>query len=160
MPDTVTSQPRIFAYPAAAGMVIAVTGTFLPWFRSGEVLRDSYAAAALAHRFGIAGEPISGALARAWIGVPMLGALCAGLLVLGVFRTAAAATATLAVIVGTVAVAALVEAGGGVTGTTVSGPLVTTTGMTLALLGALGVLGTIRRGGRAVRRTGRAGVRP
>ncbi|WP_199432195.1 hypothetical protein [Qaidamihabitans albus] len=152
---------RVCASLAVLGLVVAVAGTFLPWFHSGEMERGSYEAAALLAHFDLVRNAFAGAALRGWVAMPLLAAGCVALYALRLPRTAAAATTVLSILVGTVAVLTLVQGGGegatGAVGVSATGPLTTTTGMILALLGALGVLGTLSRAGAT---TGRAGVRP
>ncbi|PXY22397.1 hypothetical protein [Prauserella muralis] len=141
----------------AAGLLTAVAGTFLPWLRSGAAERNSYQAVGIAEQLVLRDDALAGALLRAWLTVPLLAVACVGLLVLGWRRTGAALAAVLALLVGTVGVVVLVQGPGAseVVGVTPTGPAVTSAGMTIALLGALTVLGTARRDDQD---TGRAGV--
>jgi len=72
----------------AAGLLTMVVGTFLPWLRSGEVRRNSYASFGVLRRLiGFHGVPE--ALVRGW---PLLGAACALVVVVaaaGLLRAAA-----------------------------------------------------------------------
>ncbi|EHR51035.1 hypothetical protein SacmaDRAFT_2795 [Saccharomonospora marina XMU15] len=152
---------RVFAGTCVAGLAVASVGTFLPWFSSGGIERDSYQAAALADSLALVNNPLVGLLLRGWVGVPLLSAVCVGLFALGFLRVAALTTLPLAALVGTVSVLTIVQAAdaAGQVSVTTTGPATTTTGMTTATLGALGVL--VSYWGRRDRRgaeTGRAGV--
>ncbi|NIH80878.1 hypothetical protein [Amycolatopsis viridis] len=136
--------------PAAAslGLALVVTGTFLPWFRSGSVSRSSYAAAGLADRLALLDHPLAGPALRAWVAVPAAAAVCLVLFVCGVARTAATVAALLAITGGTIALLATVQSGGtaSVVSVSLSGPLTTLGGSALALAGALGTFITARAG--------------
>ncbi|WP_208026094.1 hypothetical protein [Amycolatopsis acidicola] len=122
------------------GLAVLLAGTFLPWFHSGNVQRHSYQAAGLAGRLSLLHNGFAAAMLRGWIAVPLLAALCAGLLVLGFRRTGATLTTLFAISVGTIALLALVQSGGGLVGITATGPATTLAGAVVALAGALGGL--------------------
>jgi hypothetical protein len=72
----------------AAGLLSMVIGTFLPWLRSGEVDRNSYASFGVLRRL-IGFHGAAEVLVRGW---PLLGAVCAVVVVLaaaGLLRAAA-----------------------------------------------------------------------
>ncbi|MBB3051053.1 hypothetical protein FHS23_002076 [Prauserella isguenensis] len=119
------------------GVVLTVVGTFLPWFFSGAVTRNSYEAAGLVERFDLAGGAEQ-ALAG-WAAVPLLAAVCAAALVTRFVRTAAAACLILSLAVGTVGVLVAVQAGDhdGLIGIDRTGPVVTALGAGLAFVAAL-----------------------
>ena len=122
---------RVPAVIAASGLVLLVVGTFLPWLRSGTVDRNSYQAAA------VAGEFLGAPAFRLWLGVPLLGALCVALFVLGLARTAATVTALFATAAAVVAVLATVRTGGSsAVSVSPSGPATTLIGAVIALTGA------------------------
>ncbi|KID31394.1 hypothetical protein JD82_01026 [Prauserella rugosa] len=124
----------------ATGLAVAVLGTFLPWFRSGTVTRDSYETTGLVAVFGLAGD--AEAVLTLWTAVPLLCAVCAALLLTRLRRTAAVTSLATALVMGTVAVAVAVQAGedDGPIGITATGPVVTATGTGLAIVAAVGVL--------------------
>ncbi|TVT06473.1 hypothetical protein FNH07_20305 [Amycolatopsis bartoniae] len=122
---------------AALGLAVLVAGTFLPWFHSGAVERHSYQAADVAGRLALSGAPALRAVLHAWVAVPLVTAVCLGLLVLGVTRTAATVTGLFATFVGTVALLAVVRSGDGPIGISPAGPATTLAGASLALAGAL-----------------------
>lgn len=159
MAERLAVPTRVFAVTCVAGLIAAAVGTFLPWFSSGGVQRDSYQAAALADALGLMENSPASLLPHVWVGVPLLSAVCAGLFALGLVRTAAVATLPLATLVGTVSVLALVQAAArtGPVTVTATGPATTTTGMTIAMLAALGVLTSSLRRRRSAK-TGRTGV--
>src|SRR5215468_5312505 len=64
----------------AAGLLTMVVGTFLPWLRSGEVQRNSYASFGVLRRL-IGFHGAAEMLLRGW---PLLGAVCALVVVLAV----------------------------------------------------------------------------
>lgn len=77
-----------------AGLLTMVVGTFLPWLRSGDVQRNSYASFGVLRRL-IGFHGAAEALVRAW---PLLGAVSAAIVVLAAFGLLRAA-ALLALIV-------------------------------------------------------------
>lgn len=151
---------RILTVGACAGLVCVVVGTFLPWFRSGTVQRNSYETAALVDHFALFDNPVVSVALRCWVGVPLLSAACFGLYVLGISRTAATLTLLSTAVVGTTAGVTVVQDGGadGLIGVLPSGPTTTIVGAAMAAVGALGVLVT-SRSARSTR-TGRTGVQP
>ncbi|OZM72516.1 hypothetical protein CFN78_15460 [Amycolatopsis antarctica] len=123
-----------------AGLVTVVAGTFLPWFRSGGVLRNSYETIALADHFALFGDAALAVVFRSWIAVPLATTACLALYALRLFRTAATLSAVLAIVVGTVALTLAVESGGtgGPIGLASAGPWTSTAGAITALIGAVG----------------------
>lgn len=130
---------RVPPWLASSGLVVAVAGTFLPWFRSGNVERHSYQAVGLADRLELLRNPFANAALHVWIGVPLLSCVCVGLFALGIRRTAATITTVLAISVGTVALFATVldDGGSGLIGISTIGPAITLAGACVALVGAL-----------------------
>ncbi|GAA1193542.1 hypothetical protein [Prauserella alba] len=129
------------------GIVVAVVGTFLPWFQSGDVARSSYETAGLIEHFRLAGGAEQ-ALAG-WAAVPLAAAVCAALLVTRFVRTAALLCLILSLAMGTVAVLVAVQAGErdqGPIGIAPTGPVVTAIGAGLA---AVAAIGTVAVAGRA-----------
>src|SRR5262249_19251437 len=123
------------------------TGTFLPWFRSGIVLRDSYESISLIRTIGILRDsPLRFAL-DAWTMIIPVITLCVAAYAFGFRRTAATIAGILAIVCGTVSGAAAGESGReaslGIAGT---GPTVTLIGGVLALLGAVGIFAGRRAG--------------
>jgi hypothetical protein len=57
---------------AGSGLLLVVTGSFLPWVVSGSVRRSSYAIVGLIDRLGVAGDGVIGVLIRNW---PLAGVL-------------------------------------------------------------------------------------
>ncbi|GAB2782350.1 hypothetical protein [Amycolatopsis magusensis] len=133
---------KVLAASAAAGLVLAVVGSFLSWFRSGSVNRSSYQLVGLIDRFDLTGNPVVLLALRVWIVVPLLAATAIAMLVLGLTRTGAALTVVLAIFVGTAAGFAAVQGGdeGGPIGVTPLGPVTTTIGTLVAVIGALGAV--------------------
>lgn len=68
---------------AAAGLVLALVGSFLPWVVSGQVRRSSYAITGMIDRLGVAGDGLLGALVAGW---PLIGPLCAAPVVAALLR--------------------------------------------------------------------------
>lgn len=130
-----------------AGLVLTVVGTFLPWLRSGEVLRDSYQLIGVISSLGfLDGTALEVAL-NAWFGVTPLCTLSVVAYAFGQPRVAATISLVTAIITGTVSGGATVQgaqahAAVGIAGT---GPAVTLAGSILTLAGAVGVYITARR---------------
>lgn len=142
----------VAAVLTAVGVAVAVAGTFLPWFSSGDVSRSSYQAAGLVEHFQLAGGAEQ-ALAW-WAGVPLLAAACAAALATRFVRTAASLCLILSLAVGTVAVLVAVQAGGrgqGLIGIDPTGPVVTAVGAGLASVAALVALAVAGRARQARR---------
>lgn len=124
-----------------AGLLLIAVGTFLPWFRSGIVLRDSYQSISIVRTIRVLdGSPLTLAL-DAWTMIIPVITLCVAAYAFGLRRTAATVAAVLAAICGTIGGIAAVESGSqqaplGIAGT---GPTVTVVGGALALLGVVGV---------------------
>ncbi|MER7113040.1 hypothetical protein ACWGRK_14540 [Saccharomonospora azurea] len=131
---------------AAAGLVVAAVGTFLPWLRSGSVERDSYATAALLDHL-LTLDPALRLALRAWNGVIVAAGVCVIVLVLGLWRTAASLITVTAITVGTVAALITIQSSDvtGLIGISTVGPATSTAGSALALLGGLGLFFATRR---------------
>ena len=145
------------AAACGAGLVLVAVGTFLPWFRSGTVLRDSYESIGLIRTIRVLeGGPLTIALDAWTMTVPVI-TLCVATYAFGFRRTAATLAAVVAIICGTVGGIAAVESGSdeaslGIAGT---GPTVTLIGGALALLGVVGIFA-----GRRARATTVSGGEP
>ena len=132
---------------AAAGLVLAVVGSFLPWVVSGQVRRSSYAVTGMIDRLGIAGDGVLGSLVAGW---PLIGLLCATPVVAALLRRWAVAGAlcvVLGIAMATVSLALLAVGGGGAIGVQVDpiGPSVTSAGgMLLTVGGAWLIIGVWR----------------
>jgi hypothetical protein len=140
-----------------AGLVLIAVGTFLPWIRSGLVLRDSYEAIGVVRTIKVLdGGPLSAALDAWTMTIPVI-TLCATAYALRFRRTAATIACFVAIVCGTIGGIAAVETDSegtslGIAGT---GPTVTLVGGVLALLGVVGVLAD-----RRIRATKSAGGEP
>jgi hypothetical protein len=140
-----------------AGLVLVAIGTFLPWFRSGAVLRDSYESIGIVRTIRILdGSPLELAM-DAWTMIVPVVTLCVAAYAFGFRRTAATMAAVVAIVCGTIGSIAAVESSGdeaslGLAGT---GPTVTAIGGALALLGVIGVFA-----GRRIRATNLSGGEP
>jgi hypothetical protein len=136
---TAAALRRIAVYLCCAGLVLQVTGTFLPWLQSGNVVRNSYQTVSIARRLTILGEGATGAATAAWPAVGIAAMLCAVMYVVGARRTASVLMLLLSVVTGTVAVLAIVLLPGSESTIRVItvGPIVTLGGAVLALVGAL-----------------------
>lgn len=131
---------RLGASVAAAGLVVLVLGTFLPWLRSGDVLRDSYQSVG-ALRTLVAGTGL-GALLDAWLMVIPACVVCIALYALRLRKVSAGLGVLLSLAVGVAAglVVAQGDDPGALIGAAAAGPAVTLTGATVALVGAIAVL--------------------
>jgi hypothetical protein len=131
---------RVGAGIAAGGLVVLVTGTFLPWLRSGTVLRDSFQAVGAVRELLDVG--VAGVLLAGWPAVVPACAVCVALYALRLRRTSGVVCGILALAVGTAAGLASVQPGdaGSLVGVATTGPIVTLAGATLALAGAITVV--------------------
>lgn len=141
----------------AAGLVAVGIGTFLPWVRSGMVLRDSYQSIALIRTIKVLdGNPLS-LLLDAWTMLIPAITLCIVVYALGFRRSAATISAIVAIISGTVAGSATVVSGGEEVrlGFSSTGPVTTLIGSVLTVVGVVGIFA-----GRRSRATEDAGGEP
>src|SRR5919198_438048 len=93
------------------GLVLVAVGTFLPWFRSGLVLRDSYESISLIRTIGLLRDsPLRFAL-DAWTMIVPAVTLCVATYAFGLRRTAATMAAVVAIVCGTIGGVAAVESG-------------------------------------------------
>src|SRR5262245_29684393 len=125
----------------AVGLVTVAVGTFLPWVRSGEVLRDSYESIAVIRTIRVLdGSPLALVL-DAWVVLIPVSTLCVVTYAAGFRRSAATLSGIVAIISGTVAGAATVVSGGEEVrlGISSTGPTATLIGAVLALAGVVGV---------------------
>lgn len=137
MPTVRHSTARSLAYALGAGGLIAVVaGSFLPWLRSGEVRRNSYASFGELRRL-IGFHGAAEAATRIW---PLLG-VCAAAVVLaalaGLVRTAVALGLLTAAWTGTVSGTVLAQGGAGGVQIVPFGPAVTITGDIALILAAI-----------------------
>ena len=140
-----------------AGLVMVAIGTFLPWVRSGAVLRDSYQSISIVRTIGIIRDSPLNLVIDAWtMTVPVI-TLCVAAYAFGFRRSAATIAGIVAIFCGTIGGGAAVVSGGDETslGLTDTGPTVTLIGGVLALLGVIGVFI-----GRSTRATTIAGGEP
>jgi hypothetical protein len=139
------------------GLVMVAIGTFLPWLRSGSVLRDSYESISAIRTIGIIRDSPLNLIIDAWtMTVPVI-TLCVAAYAFGFRRSAATVAAVVAIFCGTIGVGAAVESSGDAAslGIASTGPTVTFIGGILALLGVIGVFI-----GRRTRATNIAGGEP
>ncbi|WP_157440508.1 hypothetical protein [Actinokineospora inagensis] len=130
------------ALPAAltgAGLVVVAVGMFLPWLRSGAVLRDSFQVVGVITTLGFLRGQALELVLRAWFAIIPAITLSVVLYALGFRRSGATLGAAIAIITGTVSGGATVESGGddGPLGIAATGPATTLTGSVLAVLGAV-----------------------
>jgi hypothetical protein len=140
------------------GLVLIALGTFLPWFKSGSVLRDSYQSISIVRTIKIiSGSPLERVLDAWTMTVPVV-TLSIAVYAFGFRRSAATIAAIVAIFCGTIGAFAAIQSTGseeamlGLAGT---GPTVTAIGGALALLGVIGVFA-----GQRVRATNIAGGEP
>lgn len=141
----------------AAGLVAVGVGTFLPWVRSGAVLRDSYQSIAVIRTIKVLdGSPLALVLDAWTLLIPAI-TLCVVVYAVGLRRSAATLSAIVAIISGTVAGSATVLGGGEEVrlGISSTGPVITLIGAVLTLAGAVGIFA-----GRRTRATEDAGGEP
>jgi hypothetical protein len=136
---------RLGAGAAITGLAVLVAGTFLPWLRSGSVVRDSYqSVGALRDLVSGVGGGLPSALMDAWLAVIPASVVSVALYALRLRRTSAVVGCLVSVTVGTAAALVLVQGSDAVTliGAESTGPAVTLAGATIALIGAITVLGS------------------
>lgn len=131
---------RLGVSVAATGLVVLIVGTFLPWLRSGAVLRDSYQSVGALR--DLVGVGLPGTLLTAWLMVVPACVVCAGLYLARLRRVSAGFGCLVSVAVGTVAGLVVVQGddAGSLIAAATAGPAVTLTGATVALVGAIAVL--------------------
>ncbi|WP_146108103.1 hypothetical protein V5P93_004934 [Actinokineospora auranticolor] len=143
------SRPRaprwgVLLSAAACGLggLLVVVGMFLPWLRSGTVLRDSFQVAGVINTLGFLEGDVLHLLLYAWFGVIPVLTLGVVAYAFGFRRTAATFTGVLAIVTGTVSGSATVESGGvdSSLGIAATGPTTTLIGSALAVLGAVGIV--------------------
>ncbi|MFO7193656.1 hypothetical protein [Thermocrispum agreste] len=139
----------VSAIVAIAGLLAVGIGGFLPWVRSGLVVRSSFEIAGIAERLGSRAYPILDVMFACWVAIPLVCVICVGLFTLGLLRSAAASAIIVSLLAGTVALATYVLGSGGSGAVAVvgTGPLTTCIGAAVALAGSVGAL-LGRRGGR------------
>lgn len=135
-----TVVARAGAGAAVLGLAVIVLGTFLPWLRSGTVLRDSYESVG-ALRTLVEGGVLT-TLLTAWLFVMPACGLCVALYALRLRRLAAMLGCVVSAMVGTVAALVVVQGTdpGALIGASAIGPAVTVAGATTALVGAIAVM--------------------
>ncbi len=141
----------------AIGLVMVAVGTFLPWLKSGAVLRDSYESIGAIRTIGVVRDSPLNLVIDAWTMIIPVITLCVAVYAFGFRRSAATIAAVLAIFCGTIGGGAAVESSGdeaslGIAGI---GPTVTFIGGVLVLLGVIGVFI-----GRRTRATNIAGGEP
>lgn len=132
---------------AATGLVTVGLGTFLPWVRSGTVLRDSYESIAVIRAFRVLDDSPLTLVLDAWtLLIPVI-LLTVVAYAVGLRRSAATISAIVAIISGTVAGSATVVGGGEEVrlGISSTGPVTTLVGAVLTLAGAVGIFAGRRR---------------
>jgi len=133
--ETADAPTRLRVAALAAGLIGLATltiGTFLPWLRSGQVLRNSYQTDGAIRQLLQPGEPIRTALA-AWPAVSFACAAVAALYAVSMRRSAAALAVLTALAAAAVATAALAAGAVQSVRAETSGPTVTLIGAVLVL---------------------------
>jgi hypothetical protein len=131
----------------AAGLVVAAVGTFLPWVRSGAVLRDSYQSISVIRTIKVLdGSPLELVL-DAWTMIIPAITISVVVYALGFHRWAATISIVLAIICGTIAGVATVVSGGEEVrlGIASIGPMTTLIGAVLAVVGVVGIFAGRRK---------------
>jgi hypothetical protein len=131
----------------AVGSATIAVGTFLPWVRSGSVLRDSYESISVLRTIKVLdGSPLALVLDVWTVLIPVI-TVCIVAYTLGLRRSAATISAILAIISGTVAGAATVVGGGEEVrlGISSTGPATTFVGAVLTLVGVVGIFAGRRK---------------
>ena len=125
---------------AFVGLAVVLAGTFLPWLRSGEALRDSYQSVDVL-RIAPPNQPI-GLLLYAWLTVIPLCSVSIALYALRVCRTAGLVACVVGVLGLVSSVLALVNMGAptDAVGFSPIGPIVTLGGAVAAFIGGIVVL--------------------
>lgn len=131
---------------AAVGLITSVTGTFLPWLKSGTTTRDSYEVLSLRDLAGLDGAAGS-VVTSVWVGLTPLAMIAAVLYVVRFRRIAGCAGLLFGTIGGTAALLAAVQGDskGALVGISIAGPAVTLAGAVLTIVGAITVLTSNRR---------------
>jgi hypothetical protein len=140
--------PRAGATTAALGLILVTLGTFLPWSRSGSVFRDSYQSLGVMRELGFVDAfPALGVFLDVWIGMIPVVAITIAVYALGFHRSAAVVACIVAIIMGTIGGAIVVQGvdKDGLIGLAGTGPTVTAAGACAALAGAVTVLVTRRK---------------
>ncbi|GAA4421742.1 hypothetical protein GCM10023148_22610 [Actinokineospora soli] len=136
----VSDRARITAAVGLLGLVTAVVGMFLPWLRSGAVLRDSFEVVGVIETLGFLRGDALEWLLYAWYALVPVITLSIAAYALGARRVGATFALLATIILGTIAGGARVEAGDGGDGAvviTATGPTVSLIGAALALAAAL-----------------------
>ena len=136
------TRPWITPAVGLIGLLTAVTGMFLPWLRSGAVLRDSFEVVGVIQTLGFPRGDALEALLYVWFALIPVITLSIAAYALGARRVAATFALLATIILGTIAGGARVEAGSGTAsvGITATGPTVCLIGAAVALVAALGTL--------------------
>jgi hypothetical protein len=131
---------------AAVGLITSITGTFLPWLKSGSTTRDSYEVLSLRDLAGLDGVA-GGVVTSVWVGLTPLAMIAVALHVVRFRRIAACVGLLFGTIAGTVALVAAVQGDskGALVGISIAGPVVTLAGAVLTIVGAITVLTSNRR---------------
>ncbi|WP_132878084.1 hypothetical protein [Tamaricihabitans halophyticus] len=151
----------ISACMAGIGLLALVIGCFLPWSRSGNVLRNSYQSLGLLRHFELFDNGPLDVFLGVWIAIAPVAALCIALFALRLRRTAAGLLVILSILTGTPSAIATVQPTNeeALIGLANSGPVTTVLGSIVAFLGAIGIfLGHRLRRQTMATRKARAGV--
>jgi hypothetical protein len=125
---------------AALGLALVAVATFLPWVRSGQVLRDSYQSIGVIRSIGLVDDSVLELALDGWFALVPICTLCLVGHAVGLRRTGATIGTILAIVTGTVAVAATVQVtSSGPVGIAGTGPVVMVIGSALVLIGTVGI---------------------
>jgi hypothetical protein len=147
------------AWLAFAGLAVVLVGTFLPWLRSGDTLRDSYQSIDVLRVQPTPPDGPVGVLLYAWLTLIPLCSISIALYALRLRRAAALVACLVAVLAAVTSVLAVLHLGGPTDpiGFSPTGPIVTLMGAAAALIGGIVVLrGPLPR----LAEAGQSGVEP
>lgn len=144
-----TTAPAVIT---AVGLAAVVIGMFLPWLRSGAVLRDSFQVVGVIKSLGFLRGDLLDLLLSAWFGVIPVVTITILAYAVGLSRTSATICVVLTIFTGTISGGATVERGGGEgpLGIAGTGPTVTLIGSLVALVGAVGIFVGLRVSARTI----------
>jgi hypothetical protein len=132
---------RLGAGVAAVGLVTLVIGTFLPWLRSGSVLRDSYQARTVIHGLFVSHNAVFDAVFAAWPAVIPVCSVCVALYAVRLRRISSVACVIMGIAVAATATwFASMSNPNGLIGVESAGPVVTLAGSALAVVGAIAAI--------------------
>jgi hypothetical protein len=125
----------------AVGVLVLLTGTLLPWLRSGTVSRDSYQSIGALRDLPTPPTGAENALLYGWLAVIPLSAVCIALFAVSLRRPSVVVACLVAALAAAASVMAMAAPGAtGSVGFSPIGPTVTLLGAAFALVGGIIVL--------------------